>query len=96
MSKVKRAVILVGILSAVGGLSYAGKHIAYGFHPDEAKSSGVPPKSLKKQNSVTHAESLQFNHIPTAPALRKPDELALRPLDPNEQRTLERKSRHAH
>ncbi|ARU26094.1 hypothetical protein [Cellvibrio sp. PSBB006] len=96
MSKVKRAVILIGILSTIGGLSYAGKHIAYGFHPEEAKSSGVPPKNLKKQNSVAHAENLQFNHISAPPALRKPDELALRPLDPTAQKTLERKSRHAH
>ncbi|MGM8227483.1 hypothetical protein ACSV5M_12925 [Cellvibrio sp. ARAG 10.3] len=96
MSKIKRAVILIGVLSTVGGLSYAGKHIAYGFHPEEAKSLGVPPKNLKKQNSVTHAESLQFNHISAPPALRKPDELALRPLDPIEQKALERKSRHAH
>lgn len=96
MSKVKRAVILIGILSTIGGLSYAGKHIAYGFHPEEAKFSGAPLKELKKDNNATHAERLQFNHIPAAPALRKPDELALRPLHPAEQKALERKSRHAH
>lgn len=96
MSKVKRAVILIGILSTIGGLSYAGKHIAYGFHPEEAKVSGAPLKELKKHNDVMRAERLQFNHISAPPALRKPDELALRPLDPTEQKALERKSRHAH
>lgn len=96
MSKVKRTVILIGILSTIGGLSYAGKHIAYGFHPEEAKVSGAPLKELKKHNNAMHTENLQFNHIPTPPALRKPDELALQPLDPIKQKVLERKSRHIH
>jgi len=93
MSKVKRTVILIAVLSTVGGLSYAGKHIAFGFHPEEAKVSGAQLKELKKNNDAMRAESLKFNHISAPPALRKPDELVLRPLDPTEQKALERKSR---
>lgn len=93
MSKIKIMVALLGFVISVGAVSFAGKHIGFANHLEASKNIGKPTKNSKRQTAMTLETNHAFTEVSTPPALQNPDELHVKPLNPNKQKMVERAPR---
>jgi len=93
MSKVKILVALWGFVISVGAVSFAGKHLGFEDHVEASKNMGKPSKTSNRQTTMVLTPNHKFVEVSAPPAIQKPNQLHVEPLNPSRQKTVERAPR---